>query len=594
MICRTLAHYEIIEKIGAGGMGEVYRARDQQLDRDVALKLLPEAWSSDSSRLSRFEREAKVLASLNHPHIAAVYGFHTENHVHFIAMELLEGETLASSIVEGGLSLDRLLEIGIPLADAIAFAHDKGVIHRDLKPSNVMLDASGRIRVLDFGVAGLRQVESDIDADATLDALTGVGEVVGTVAYMPPEQLEGRIVDARADVFSIGVVLYELATGKRPFRADSTAGLISTILRGDFAPLTEVRPDLPADLARVVRRCLEKKAERRMQTAADVRNELEDLQAGMYTDEPSRSVRISVNSQSPAEHRMVITTEHVRQLSTQIPRMIGDSMTYLDNERNSDVLVFFLHGIGGDQDQFGEILRQTPFRAVAPSLYGFGQEARVRPPLHFTDHNLLVAILLKEVGRRVRPRIQVLVGHSSGADQMLRIVASEEGERVRPDGLILGGLQVRPGAGFVSGPLSRLTDDPTDILNVARAVAAAAEDLDTWLHLHDYLVRALGKFGKDTDALRTFAQELIAVYGDDEFFELFRTVTERVQHVRCVFSSDEREDVDYVLERHIGDNVLGDRYSEEMIVMESVGHVQLRSASILLPYVEEIVQSTRG
>ena len=223
MIGKTLAHYEILAKIGEGGMGEVYRARDLQLDRDVAIKILPKVWANDDPRIRRFEREAKVLASLNHPHIAAVYGFHKENDVHFIAMELLAGETLASSIVAEGLSLDRLLEIGVPFAEAIAFAHDRGVIHRDLKPANVMWDASDRIRVLDFGVAGLRSAESDIDADLTLDALTMVGEVVGTVAYMAPEQLEGRAVDTRADVFSIGVVLYELATGKRPFRANSTA-----------------------------------------------------------------------------------------------------------------------------------------------------------------------------------------------------------------------------------------------------------------------------------------------------------------------------------------------------------------------------------
>ena len=147
MTGKTPAHYEILDKIGEGGMGEVYRARDQQLDRDVALKFLPEGWSSDSRRLRRFEREAKVLASLNHPNIAAVYGFHKEKTVHFLAMEFVDGENITSSIVDEGLPLDRLLEIGIPVAEAIAFAHDKGVIHRDLKPSNIMLDASGRIRV---------------------------------------------------------------------------------------------------------------------------------------------------------------------------------------------------------------------------------------------------------------------------------------------------------------------------------------------------------------------------------------------------------------------------------------------------------------
>ncbi|MCK5378097.1 MAG: serine/threonine protein kinase, partial [Acidobacteria bacterium] len=313
MIGKTLAHYEILEKIGEGGMGEVYRARDKQLDRNVAVKLLPSAWSSDSLRMRRFEREAKVLASLEHPNIAAVYGFHEDNGVHFIAMELVEGETLASSIADEGLPLDRLLEIGIPFAEAVAFAHKKGVIHRDLKPTNIMLDPSGRIRILDFGVAALLQAESDVDGeDLTVDALTTDGDVVGTVAYMAPEQLEGRSADARADLFSIGVVLYELATGKRPFRGNSTAGVASSILRDDPVSLREVRPDLPADLARVIRRCLEKNAERRIQTATDIRNELEDLREGIRTDEPTPSVGIPETSQTLAEHHMVITTEHVR------------------------------------------------------------------------------------------------------------------------------------------------------------------------------------------------------------------------------------------------------------------------------------------
>ncbi len=227
-------------------------------------------------------------------------------------------------------------------------------------------------------------------------------------------------------------------------------------------------------------------------------------------------------------------------------------------------------------------------------MYGFGQTARMRPPLPFADHNLLVTFLMEEIGQRVRPRIRVLVGHSSGADQMLRIVVSEEGNRIRPDGLILLGPQVRPGPGVVSGPLSGMSDDPADILKAIRAVSAVAEDLGAWIWLHDYLVRAFLKFGTEIKGLRKFAQDIIATYDDDEFFELFRTATERVQHIRCVFSSDERDAADHALDQHIANNALGDRYSEEMFVMESAGHVQLRNASVLLPYVEEIVRHAAG
>jgi len=591
LIGKTLAHYEILEKIGEGGMGVVYRARDQKLGRDVAVKLFPDIWSNDSIRLRRFEREAKVLAALKHPNIAAVYGFHEDNGVHFIAMELVEGQTLTSSITDGGLSLDRLLEIGIPLAEAVAFAHKKSVIHRDLKPTNIMLDPFGRIRILDFGVAALQPVESEIGGeDLTVDALTTDGDVVGTVAYMAPEQLEGQGVDTRADLFSIGVVLYELATGKHPFSGDSPAGIVSAVLRDDPPCLREIRPDLPADLARVVRRCLEKNVDRRIQTATDIRNELEDLREGIRTDEPTHSVDLQKNTRSLAEHYMVITTRHVRQLSTQIPRMIGDSMTYLDNQHDSDVLVVYLHGIGHDQGQYDEVLRKTQFRAVAPTLYGFGPSARARPPLPFCDHNRLVTFLVKEVERRVRPQTIVLVGYSSGSDQALRIAVSDEIDRIRSDGLILLGPGVMPSPGFASGPYSRLTENPSDILRTIQTLSPAAKDLDTWLRLHAYLVHAFGKFGTDIMALREFAQTLIAAYDEDQFFELFRTATKRVPHIRCIFGSDELKDADYILERHIADNVLGDRFSEDMFGTESVNHLRLIDAAVLLPYVEEIVR----
>ena len=592
MIGKTLAHYEILEQIGEGGMGAVYRARDHRLDRDVALKFLPAAWADDSHRVRRFEREAKVLTSLEHPNIAAVYGFHEEEALHFFAMELLEGETLTASISSEGLSLDRLLEIAIPLVDAIAYAHDRGVVHRDLKPANIMRDAANRIRVLDFGVASLQESGSETDTERTVEMLTSANEIVGTFSYMAPEQLEGRGVDSRADLFSLGVLLYELATGKRPFHADSAAGITSSILRDEPVPLPELRPDLPADLARVVRRCLAKQPGRRLQTARDLHNELEDIREGIRTEMPSPPECGTTGSGMLADRRMVITAEQVRRLSLRLPRMVGDAMTYLDNEIDSETLVIYLPGLGCDQTDFADLLRMTPFRAVAPSLYGFGAANELRPPLSFTDHNRLVAMFVDSVRRQVRPRTMVLVGYSSGADQLLRIVGSEMGASIRPDGLILSAPTVRPGPGFVSGPFSEMSSDPEDILSAIRRVAATANDLGTWLIAHDYLVNSFRKLGTDIEGLRKLAQDLFETYNKDEFFELFRLATERVPQLLCIFSTDEQDDADYVLSSHIGDNVLGDRFSEEMIVMAAEGHVQVGEATALLPHVEEIVRRT--
>lgn len=592
MIGKTLAHYKIIDLLGKGGMGEVYRAHDQRLDRDVALKLLPKTAAADPQRARRFEREAKVLASLEHPNIATIYGFHDDGGVQFIAMELISGTTIEAKIAGKGLALDRLLEVGIPLAEAIAFAHDRGVIHRDLKPANVMLDASGRIQVLDFGLATLRQTPPDTGPEATRDTLTAAGEIMGTVAYMAPEQLEGRTVDGRADVFSIGVILYELATGKRPFLSDSTAGVVSAILRDAPVPLRELRPDLPADLARVIRRCLEKKVDQRMQTARDIYNELEDIRAGIRTDEPTSSPALPEASGSPVERRMTITTEHVRKLSTQIPRMVGDSMTYLDNERRSDVLIICIHGIGADQREFEDVLQQTSYRAISLSLYGFGPVARMRPALSYADHNRLAGFLIEEIRERIAPKTLVILGHSSGADQLLRVIASPLGERLQPDGLLFLGPAVVPGEGRMSGPYSRLTGDPAGIFKTLRTMSAYAETLTEWLIMHDYLLGAFSKFKTDTAVLQRFSKTYVESLDDNSFFELFRTAIERTRHLRCIFSTDDAADLDRALKRHIGENALGDGYSEEMIVNVPVGHIDLKSASVVLPQVEEIVRRT--
>jgi serine/threonine protein kinase len=590
MIGKTLAHYTILEKIGAGGMGEVYRARDLHLERDVALKFLPPASSQDTHSSRRFTREAKVLASLEHPNIASVYGLHVEDETQFIAMELVSGSTLEADIVDGGLSLDHIIEIGIPLAEAVAFAHKNGVIHRDLKPANVMRDDSGRLRVLDFGLAYLRQPAMDEGEGASLDTRTTPGEIVGTVAYMAPEQLEGRLVDGRADVFSIGIMLYELATGKRPFQAGSNAGVASAILRDTPGSIQAVRPDLPADFARLVRRCLEKSTARRLQTAQDICNELKDLQAGIRTGDSLAQSEASRTDGSITEHHMTITTEHIRKLSTRIPRMIGDVMTYLDNKVISDVLVLCLHGIGGDQRDFEEFLRQSPYRTIAVSLFGFSPVAAMRPPLSYADHNLLVTFLVQDLVKRIAPRTLILVGHSSGADQALNIAGLAGGDHIRMDGLILLGPAALPGEGLVSGPYSRLTTSPAEVLETVRKISEYPEDMRQWLIMHEYLVCAFNKFATNPEPLQHFAQTYIEDLNGDMFFELFRQAATRIKHVRCVYGKDEAAELNHALEKHLTENALGDNYSEEMFVTVSAGHIDLNSPKIVLPCLEEILR----
>jgi serine/threonine protein kinase/Tol biopolymer transport system component len=271
-----LGPYEVLRPLGAGGMGEVYRARDQRLGRDVALKVLPQETSSDASRLRRFEREARSASALNHPNIVTVYEIGSAESVSYIAMELVEGKTLREGLVDGALPIRRLLQLAVQLADGLARAHDAGIVHRDLKPENVMVTKEGRIKILDFGVAKLSQPEIDGagHVGATLTRGTEPGVVLGTVGYMSPEQAGGRSVDFRSDQFSFGSILYEMATGRRAFHRETAVETLAAIVREEPEAIGASRPDVPAPLRWIVERCLAKEPEDRYASTKDLAREL--------------------------------------------------------------------------------------------------------------------------------------------------------------------------------------------------------------------------------------------------------------------------------------------------------------------------------
>jgi TolB-like protein len=265
-----LGPYEILARIGAGGMGDVYQASDTKLGRSVAIKVLPPALVDDPGRLARFQREARMLASLNHPNVVTIHSFEQIGGVHFLTMELIEGQSLNRLIPKEGLPVDRLMDFAAAISEALAAAHEKGIVHRDLKPANVMVTDQNRVKVLDFGLAkDIREANSN---DATLVSadFTKIGVIVGTPAYMSPEQVEGRTIDHRTDIFSLGTLLYEMATGQKPFQGRSSADLASAILRDTPRPVREVRAELPEGLGGVIQRCLEKNSADRFQSARDL------------------------------------------------------------------------------------------------------------------------------------------------------------------------------------------------------------------------------------------------------------------------------------------------------------------------------------
>jgi serine/threonine protein kinase/sugar lactone lactonase YvrE len=285
MVGATLNHYRITRALGAGGMGEVFLAEDQRLKRAVAIKILPAEFAADPSRRERFEREAQAIAALNHPNIVTVHSVEQSGDLHFMTMEYVEGRTLGEFIAKGGMPLGRLLGTAAQIVDAMIAAHGRGIVHRDLKPANVMVGPHDRVKVLDFGLAKLREGTDDIAATQATRELTGEGKIVGTVAYMSPEQAEGKPVDERSDIFSFGVILYELATGLRPFAGDTNVSVLSSILRDTPKSVIEVNPALPRDLARIVRHCLAKEPDRRYQSAKDLRNDLDDVAQALASGE---------------------------------------------------------------------------------------------------------------------------------------------------------------------------------------------------------------------------------------------------------------------------------------------------------------------
>jgi serine/threonine protein kinase len=609
LIGRTLGHYRVVEKIGEGGMGEVYRAHDETLDRDVAIKVLPEEVANNPDRLARFEREAKVLASLNDANIATLHGLEEHDGHRFLVMEFVEGESLAGRVSGGAIPIKEALPVALQITEALDAAHEKGIVHRDLKPANVMLTSAGKVKVLDFGLAkalhpdrsSTSSPESLAESPTFTADMTRAGAILGTAAYMSPEQARGQAVDTRADIWAFGVVLWEMLTGRRLFEGDAASDVLAAVLRDE--PDWEILPDnlLPA-VNRLLRRCLRRDPAQRLRHIGDARLELEEA-----SDEPASTEPGVPPGFRPAEigteRSWPLTTDVCRHLNRETldSTIIGDDLLYLDNDRPSDVLVVYVPGLGFGHGTFGEILNRSPYRGIAVTLYGFEESRRRRTPLPIADHLTILTLFLDSVVKALKPRTAVLTGFSAGADIVLRMI-SEGGVDHR---LIDGVLSLSPNVSietcFFTRLLAHIPDDNDQkMLDIAREVAGAMDTPQAWLQMNPYLMELVRKFHADVDALRFHGRDLLTPFlegGESPFAGWYRAAKKAGVEARVVFAGAEESEqgaLREVMLDQVDHQVFGPDFNDADIVSEpDTAHMGLMDTEIVERHLEELLTRLR-
>jgi pimeloyl-ACP methyl ester carboxylesterase len=508
-------------------------------------------------------------------------------------MELLEGESLRSLLSSGPLPVRRALDYAAQAAEGLIAAHAKGIVHRDLKPENLWVTKDRRVKVLDFGLAKLSRVSNGGltgETAATVGA-TQAGAILGTYGYMAPEQVRGQTVDERADVFALGVVLFEMLTGRRPFVGATALDEMHAVLHDEAPEVTSLRSVAPPAVDRIVRRCLAKDPERRFQTVKDVRNEVEELKRELELG-PSSTAASSEPRRTPLERMMTLTAAHVRELSVRNPRLVGYPMTYLDNRVESDRLVVMLHGVGADDGRFEPIVRLSSFRTMAPTLVGFGRRESNRPSLGMDDHSRLLRLLLREMVREAQPKHVILVGHSAGADQLLRMIHDPQGPGVEVAGLVALGANVSRDTCFASTLYAGIDiGNPGGTLEILKTLGRDIHSLSTWLVIQSYLSQTFIKFGSDLEPLKRYAADLVAPFqGDgDPLADWYRSARQHIPRVRLVFSNEEATAAEALLARHLEHNVLGDQFTEDSFVIEPVDHMALLDPALITRHLEAVM-----
>jgi serine/threonine protein kinase len=600
LIGTRLSRFEITAKLGEGGMGQVYRAEDTRLGREVAIKVLPDSFIASPERLARFQREARVLASLNHPNIGALYDLAEHEGVHFLVLELVEGPDLAERLDEGPIPLDEALRIGVALTRGLQIAHERGVVHRDLKPANIKLAPDGRLKILDFGLAKAIEGGSSGEASSqapTVTAATLPGAILGTAAYMSPEQARGEATDSRADIWSFGVVLWEMLAGERPFEGRTVPDLLAAVLRAEL-PWHRLPKGTPAALRRLMRRCLEREPDRRLHSIADARLEIEDA----LSEPEAGGAPATDESQPPSEGTFRLTAEICRRFDrrTLDPRIIGDQVLYLDNERTSDVLVCYLPGLGLDHRIFQETLARSAYRGLALTFYGYEPRSEERLVMSWPDQLILLEEFLKRAIGRLEPAVVLLAGFSLGADYAFRFLTETGVDPAMVDGILSLGCNLDLETCVFSRRLANVARASSEeILPPLHSISESASTLDDWIQVHRYLVEVVSKYSADFRVLQSAAEAAVSPFlepGRQPFAEWYRYAKEHGTAVRCVIADTEHERAALRRHRmsHLDDGTLGPAYSDEdFFVARGKAHFDLIDPVLIEEQLDTLVRTVR-
>ncbi len=595
--------YVIDCEVGRGGMGVVYKATDIRLDRFVAIKALPAGFADNPEFMVRFEREAKTLAALNHPHVGGIHGIEEHEGMKYLVLEFIDGETLADRLARGPLRVSEALEVCSQIAEGLAAAHEAGFIHRDLKPANVKLTSSGVVKVLDFGLA---RVELAADSGPSAkeaptvgmsDSMTTPGRILGTMQYMSPEQARGAAVDRRTDIWALGAVVYECLTGTSPFKRGSPAECMAAIFSED-PDLAALPGSTPAEVLALIGRCLRKDAQRRQRDAVDCRLILEDALEALSSDRPAVSRTLEITNR-----RFRISDELCRSLDrTGFDALLpGWEMRYADNNRDSDVLIMWIPSIGGDHttSAWRELMTAAPYRMVTVCPVGMEPGVANRPVVSIENQFALIRALTGDLRARLNPNKTIVSGFSCGSIMALRCATGNDSRLF--DGVLAIDADMQESDCFITRLFAKL--DPSsasDVMKGLRQISSSCDTMREWLVLHQHMIECVDKVKTDFSPLSRQGRDLSAPFENvhtgesSPFVQYLHDALECTDTVRCVFhdSAENRRMLGEIRMKHLDNQCLGRNFTDTTLQFIPVtDHIGMMSTERLLEQLDLIVEA---